>query len=67
MVRLVADFSADDVSQIKSAVSDRIRVGRQISSKQIIIQSLKPDYSNFCGLKSKVWLTIKIFSSLSSL
>jgi hypothetical protein len=67
LVRLLAYFSADDVSHIKSAIFDTIRIVRQTNLKQIIIQSVKPDNSSFCGLKSEAWLTNKNFSSLNSL
>jgi len=67
LVRLVADFSADDVSHKKSAVFDKMHIGRQPNLKQIIIQSVKPDNSGFSGLNSKAWLTNKDFSALSSL
>jgi hypothetical protein len=61
LVRLIADFSADDVSRKKSAIFDKIHIGRQPNLKQIIIKSVKPDNSSFCGLKSKAWLTNKDF------
>ena len=61
LVRLVADFSADDVGHIKSAIFDKIHIGRQPHLKQIIIRSVKPDNSSFCVLKSKAWLTNKDF------
>jgi len=64
---IVADFSADDVNHIKSAIFHKIHIGRQPNLKQIIIQNVKPDNSRFCGLKSKARLTSKDFSSLSSL
>jgi hypothetical protein len=67
LVCILADFSADDVNHIKSAIFDKIHIGRQPDLKQIIIQSVKPDSSSFCGLQSKAWLSSKDFFALSSL
>jgi hypothetical protein len=60
-IRLVADFSTDDLRHIKSAVFDKIHIGRQPNLKQIIIQSVKSDNSSFWGLNSKAGLTNKDF------